>query len=119
MAMRRPSVLMVTEGTYPYAVGEVSSWCDLIVRGIPELDWRLLPLVGSGMPALPVFELPANVHLVRRLEAFGRRSCRRAGSPARPDSAELPAVLVRELLGWKRTESGCSTLSSAAGARRA
>ena len=100
MAMQRPSVLMVTEGTYPYAVGGVSSWCDLIVRGIPELDWRLLPLVGSGMPALPVFELPANVHLVRRLELWSPELPPRRLHRARPDSAELPAVLVRELLGW-------------------
>jgi glycosyltransferase involved in cell wall biosynthesis len=101
MAMRRPSVLMVTEGTYPYAVGGVSSWCDLIVRGIPEIDWQLLPLVGSGMPALPVFELPANVRLVRRLELWSPELPPRRLGRSRSGSDALPAVLVRDLLGWE------------------
>ena len=26
----RPRILLTTEGTYPYAMGGVSSWCDLL-----------------------------------------------------------------------------------------
>jgi polysaccharide biosynthesis protein PelF len=101
MASRRPSVLMVTEGTYPYAVGGVSSWCDLIVRGIPELEWLLLPLVGSNMPARPVFDLPANVRLVRRLELWSPELPPRRLGRARRSATELPAILARDLLGWE------------------
>ena len=36
-------ILLVTEGTYPYALGGVSSWCDLLVRALDEFDWRVLP----------------------------------------------------------------------------
>jgi polysaccharide biosynthesis protein PelF len=101
MASRRPSVLMVTEGTYPYAVGGVSSWCDLIVRGIPELEWLLLPLVGSKMPAQPVFDLPANARLVRRLELWSPELPPRRFGRASPGATELPAILARELLAWE------------------
>ena len=31
---RRPASCCITEGTYPYALGGVSSWCDLLVRGL-------------------------------------------------------------------------------------
>jgi glycosyltransferase involved in cell wall biosynthesis len=101
MATRRPRVLMVTEGTYPYAVGGVSSWCDLIVRGIPEVEWLLLPLVGSNMPARPLFDLPANVELVRRLELWSHELPPRRFGRRSPDATELPAILVRDLLGWE------------------
>lgn len=101
MASRRPSVLMVTEGTYPYAVGGVSSWCDLIVRGIPEVEWLLLPLVGSNMPARPVFDLPANVELVRRLELWSQELPPRRFGRIQPGATELPSTLARELLCWQ------------------
>jgi polysaccharide biosynthesis protein PelF len=116
MASRRPSVLMVTEGTYPYAVGGVSSWCDLIARGIPELDWLLLPLVGSNMPARPVFELPPNVQLVRRLELWSQELPPRRVRRARPGATELPAILARDLLGWET--DGERLLDALVGCRR-
>jgi polysaccharide biosynthesis protein PelF len=97
----RPSVLMVTEGTYPYAVGGVSSWCDLIARGIPEFEWLLLPLVGSNMPARPLFDLPANVQLVRRLELWSQELPPRRFGHARSEAGELPGILARDLLGWE------------------
>jgi len=101
VAPPRPRVLLTTEGTYPYAVGGVSSWCDLLVKNLHEFDWQVLPIVAPhGRP--PLYELPAHARQVGRIEVWsetlpmGRRlrpSERRAG-------AELPAVLVRGLLGW-------------------
>ena len=97
----RPRVLLTTEGTYPYAVGGVSSWCDLLVKNLDEFDWQVLPIVAPhGRP--PLFELPSHARQVGRIEVWSetlpmgrhlRPSERRAG-------AELPAVLVRGLLGW-------------------
>jgi glycosyltransferase involved in cell wall biosynthesis len=94
-------VLLATEGTYPYAIGGVSSWCDLLVRNLTEFEWQVLPIVAPhGRPAL--FELPAHARQVGRIEPWTemlptgrslRPSERRAG-------ARLPAVLVRGLLGW-------------------
>ncbi|MDP9189209.1 MAG: DUF3492 domain-containing protein, partial [Actinomycetota bacterium] len=35
-ATPRTRILLTTEGTYPYAVGGVSSWCDLLVKRLSE-----------------------------------------------------------------------------------
>ena len=93
-------VLLVTEGTYPYATGGVTSWCDLIVRGLDDVDWRVLPIVAGRRGA--VCELPAHATLLAPIELWSegiphgppqRRAQRRA-------AAELPARLVRALIGW-------------------
>lgn len=95
----RPRVLLTTEATYPYAVGGVSSWCDLLVRNITDVEWQILPVTaadGNG----PLFALPSHARQVGRIEVWsealpeGRRRGRRG------DRVELPAVLVRGILGW-------------------
>ena len=60
VASDRLSVCLVTEGTYPHYKGGVSTWCDLLVRGLPEVRFVLVSLVADPS-ALPVFELPPNV----------------------------------------------------------
>lgn len=53
-------ILFTTEGTYPSAVGGVSTWCDQLVRGLPEHRFHLLEVVGPA-PAPPAYPLPRNV----------------------------------------------------------
>ena len=43
----RRSVRLITEGNYPESVGGVTRWCDLLLSGLPELDWEVLAL---GVP---------------------------------------------------------------------
>ncbi|HEY9374254.1 GT4 family glycosyltransferase PelF [Streptomyces sp.] len=59
-------VTMLTEGTYPHVHGGVSTWCDQLVRGMPEVDFSVLSLTGSGREPV-AWELPRNV---RRHTAF-------------------------------------------------
>ena len=102
LGLVRPRVLLTTEGTYPYVMGGVSSWCDLLVRSLTGFDWQVLPIVApDGRP--PTFELPDHAHEVGRIEVWSeelpkgarlRRSARRVGEG-------LPAVLVRNLVGWE------------------
>ncbi|MDW8099049.1 MAG: GT4 family glycosyltransferase PelF [Anaerolineae bacterium] len=54
------TVCLVTEGTYPYYVGGVSTWCDLLIKGLPEVHFVLMSLVADP-GARPVFELAPNV----------------------------------------------------------
>jgi hypothetical protein len=61
---RRPRILMTTEGTYPHAVGGVSSWCELVIGGLPEFDWQILPIVAGDRRLATIFELPAHAKLV-------------------------------------------------------
>jgi polysaccharide biosynthesis protein PelF len=36
------SVLLATEGTFPFHRGGVSTWCDVLTRQLPEIDFSLL-----------------------------------------------------------------------------
>ena len=102
LGLVRPRVLLTTEGTYPYTMGGVSSWCDLLVKSLTGFDWQVLPIVApDGRP--PTFELPDHAREVGRIEVWSeelpkggrpRRSARRVGEA-------LPAVLARHLVGWE------------------
>ncbi|MET9509120.1 GT4 family glycosyltransferase PelF [Streptomyces flavidovirens] len=54
-------VSMLTEGTYPHVQGGVSTWCDQLVRGMPDVDFHVVSLTGSGREPV-TWELPANVY---------------------------------------------------------
>ena len=64
------SVLMTSEGTYPYALGGVSTWCDALLRGTPSVRYTLLPLMMN--PHVTVrFDLPSNVDRVVNVPLWG------------------------------------------------
>lgn len=53
---------LINEGTYPVAMGGVSTWCDQLVRGLPDTQFELVTLVGPDRGV--VWELPPNVNSV-------------------------------------------------------
>ena len=55
-------VALVTEG-YPHLIGGVSTWCDQLVRGLPDVSWHVVT-TGDGRTA-PAFALPPNVAAAR------------------------------------------------------
>ncbi|HEX6160840.1 MAG TPA: GT4 family glycosyltransferase PelF [Thermoanaerobaculia bacterium] len=64
------SVLMTTEGTYPYSAGGVSTWCDALLRNTPEVRWTLLPLMMN--PHIEQkFEPPENVRRILGVPLWG------------------------------------------------
>jgi len=64
------SVLMTTEGTYPYSAGGVSTWCDALLRNTPDLRWTLLPLMMN--PHIEQkFDPPANVRKILGVPLWG------------------------------------------------
>ncbi|MER5436410.1 GT4 family glycosyltransferase PelF [Streptomyces sp. NPDC002588] len=65
-------VTMLTEGTYPLAHGGVSTWCDQLVRGMPEVDFHIVSLSGSGREPV-TWELPPNVRRHTSLPTWGPR----------------------------------------------
>ena len=82
------------EGTYPHQFGGVSVWCDQLVRGLPQYDFTLIPLVATGNEPMR-WELPANVKAVRTIALWGRPpalSLRSQLSRARNDSM-LPELI--------------------------
>src|SRR5215208_5966463 len=65
----RPRILLTTEGTYPYAMGGVSSWCDLLLRGLTEFDWTVLPIIAPHGHA-PLYRLPAHAREAGPIEVW-------------------------------------------------
>jgi glycosyltransferase involved in cell wall biosynthesis len=82
-------------------IGGVSSWCDLLIGGLPEFHWQVLPIVAGHDGRKPAFEVPAHADLLGRIDLWSAdappRRRRLGGQAARID---LPSVLLRELIGW-------------------
>ena len=58
--MSRIKVVLTCEGTYPYATGGVSTWADILVNELKNIDFTLLPIIMHPYVKLK-FELPENV----------------------------------------------------------
>ncbi len=95
-------VNIITEGTYPYVMGGVSSWCHDLVGGLPDVDWHLVPITAGGLRRKTLFDIPANVKLEPGIELWsrpiGRRRRRRKAPPA-VEQQLLAADLTRLVLG--------------------
>ncbi len=63
-------VTLLTEGTYPHQHGGVSVWCDQLVQGMPDVDFDIIAVTGTGNEPL-AWELPANVRSVRTSALWG------------------------------------------------
>jgi glycosyltransferase involved in cell wall biosynthesis len=66
-------IALVSEGTYPYAMGGVSIWCEQLIRGIPDYRWDVVALTVDGSEQ-PVFTMPDNLDQVRSIPLWGARS---------------------------------------------
>ncbi|MFI0817771.1 GT4 family glycosyltransferase PelF [Streptomyces sp. NPDC021098] len=74
------SVTLLTEGTYPHGHGGVSVWCDQLVRGMPDIGFRVVAVTGTGREPL-AWELPAQVRGVDVLPLWGPPPAVRARAP--------------------------------------
>jgi glycosyltransferase involved in cell wall biosynthesis len=61
-------VCLVTEGTYPFVRGGVSSWIHGIITGMPDVKFALVLISAERKPAKLAFELPKN--LIKFTEVF-------------------------------------------------
>ncbi len=60
----RLRVLLTTEGTYPHTMGGVSTWCQILIEEMPEIDFTIFAHMMN--PFLPeAYERPANTELVQ------------------------------------------------------
>ncbi|MFD9464971.1 GT4 family glycosyltransferase PelF [Streptomyces sp. NPDC060027] len=65
-------VTMLTEGTYPHVHGGVSTWCDQLVKGMPEVDFHIVSLTGSGREPV-AWELSPNIYRHTSVPTWGPR----------------------------------------------
>ncbi|WP_128976918.1 GT4 family glycosyltransferase PelF [Streptomyces roseicoloratus] len=73
-------VTMLTEGTYPHVHGGVSTWCDQLIRGMPEVDFHVLALTGSGREPV-TWELPPNLTAHTSFPLWGPDPARAGSAP--------------------------------------
>ncbi|MDX6554717.1 MAG: polysaccharide biosynthesis protein PelF [Miltoncostaeaceae bacterium] len=57
-------VLMLTEGTYPFVDGGVSTWCGQIIVGLPEIEFTVYSITGD-VQARQRYTLPQSARLVQ------------------------------------------------------
>jgi polysaccharide biosynthesis protein PelF len=106
-ATKRPKVLLITEGTYPYAIGGVSSWCHILIGGLAEIDWDVLPLIAGGKHQRPRVALPANARLLRPIELWSESAPpRRLRRRRSEEQMSLPVALLRGLMPWEGDVDG-------------
>ncbi|BAY24527.1 group 1 glycosyl transferase [Calothrix sp. NIES-2100] len=68
--MKRLSVLLTTEGTYPYHKGGVSTWCDVLTSQLPEVDFHVLAIAANPYLELR-YKLPNNVKQLVKVPLWG------------------------------------------------
>lgn len=62
--MQKLSIMLTTEGTYPFHQGGVSSWCDTIIRDLDKCDFTVYSVVMNPY-VTQKFTLPSNAKLYR------------------------------------------------------
>jgi glycosyltransferase involved in cell wall biosynthesis len=68
--MARLSVLLATEGTYPFHKGGVSTWCNVLAKNLSDVDFTLLTVMMH--PYLKqAYELPPNVQQLLKIPLWG------------------------------------------------
>ncbi len=85
-------VALVNEGTYPYVTGGVSTWCDQLVRGLTDVTWDLVTIVGTT-GALAPLSLPNNVRSLTAVPIWGEPR------PVRRPAIDAAVRMCRGMLG--------------------
>ena len=85
---------LVLEGTWPYAIGGVSTWVDGLVRGLPGVRFGVVHLYAGGAPGPARLAVPPNVVWQRDLRLPDDLA---AVDPAALAAAVPPARLAHAL----------------------
>jgi glycosyltransferase involved in cell wall biosynthesis len=71
MSRQEPiSVLLTTEGTYPFCSGGVSTWCHRLTHDLPDIDFTLFAVVTNPSPQAK-YDLAPNVRHVIKVPQWG------------------------------------------------
>ncbi|WP_281885331.1 GT4 family glycosyltransferase PelF [Paenibacillus sp. YYML68] len=63
------TVMLSTEGTYPFYQGGVSTWCDILVRKLSNIDYVLYSVITDPY-VLPKFKIPKHA-LLKSMPLWG------------------------------------------------
>src|ERR1700691_928292 len=100
VTLQKPiSVLLTTEGTYPFYAGGVSTWCHRLTHGLPDIDFTLLAVVTNPYPPIK-HELAPNVQGVIKVPQWGLLQ------PAEYSNHQPASIVLRNL--WDTTRQRIS-----------
>jgi glycosyltransferase involved in cell wall biosynthesis len=88
------SVLLATEGTYPFYTGGVSTWCHRLTHELPSIDFTVLAVVTNPSPQSK-YALAPNVRGVIKVPQWGLLQ------PAEYSYHQPASVVLRNL--WNTT----------------
>jgi len=88
------SVLLTTEGTYPFYTGGVSTWCHRLTHNLPNIDFTVLAVVTNPSPQSK-YDLAPNVRQLIKVPQWGLLQ------PAEYSCHQLPSVVLRNR--WNTT----------------
>jgi glycosyltransferase involved in cell wall biosynthesis len=88
------SVLLTTEGTYPFYTGGVSTWCHRLTHGLPGIDFTVLAVVTNPSPQSK-YDLAPNVRELIKVPQWGLLQ------PAEYSCHQPTSVVLRNL--WNTT----------------
>lgn len=95
MSRQEPiSVLLTTEGTYPFYTGGVSTWCHRLTHGLPNIDFTVLAVVTNPSPQSK-YDLAPNVRDVIKVPQWGLLQ------PAEYSCHQTTSVVLRNV--WNTT----------------
>ena len=83
-------ILFITEGTYPYVMGGVSTWCDQIIGSLDEHTFHVLAIVGP-VASEPVYPRLNNIKKLSHLSIWKPRT--RVRAPRKKDYARFETGL--------------------------
>jgi glycosyltransferase involved in cell wall biosynthesis len=86
------TILLCTEGTYPFAGGGVSTWCDILCNELAEYDFIVYAVTGAPEVRLQ-YELPKNARRLLHVPLWG---------VSQPADYVLAGVPPRELRARRR-----------------
>lgn len=98
---------MVNEGTYPYAMGGVSVWCDQLIRGLSAHEWEVVALTVDGTET-SAWERPENLVSIRNIPMWGPHAplhSRRPGKEFLGPFADLVATLLAPMSDHADTDA--------------
>jgi len=95
MSRQEPiSVLLATEGTYPFYTGGVSTWCHRLTHDLPNIDFTVLAVVTNPSPQSK-YDLAPNVRELIKVPQWGLLQ------PAEYSCHQSNSVVLRNL--WNTT----------------
>ncbi len=68
--MKRISVFLGTEGTYPFVDGGVSTWCDILCRELSQVDFHICAVTGDPHVTIK-YNIPPNIRRIIHVPLWG------------------------------------------------